>query len=133
MSKFKFTSYLKDVQRDLDKGEKRNRKKAAAHLVSKLKENLSKEYPAGTASPPGAAPGLVSGDYKKGIGSKDIGNATLVGVGPPAYHAHLLEFGTEDRFTKDGTFRGRVEPRPVVYPTFEAEADEVKKILSEPY
>ena len=108
MNKFKFTNYLQDVQKDLDAGEKRNRRKAAKHVVKKMKENASKKYPAGTHSQPGQFPGKISGDLVKGIGSKDIKNATLVGVGAPGHIAHITEFGTEDRYTEDGTYRGKL-------------------------
>jgi hypothetical protein len=28
----------------------------------------------------------------------------------PAYHSHLVEFGTKDRFNKRGAYRGRMKP-----------------------
>ena len=39
-----------------------------------------------------------------------------VKVGPPAYHAHLIEFGTQERRTSKGHFRGRIPtPSPFAF------------------
>jgi hypothetical protein len=130
-------SYIKDVIRDIGKPEKKARSKAAQHLVKKMKEKVNDQYFKGYHSIPGEPPGKITGDLQKGIGSKDINSKhkTLVGVGPPAYHAHLLEFGTAERYTpvKNGSTRrsGRVAPRPFIFPTFQEESDVVGKILSE--
>ena len=128
MSKFKFTSFIKEVNKDLLKAEKRQIKKAAKHLVSKMKKKVNMRG----HSQPGQAPSKRGGNLKKGIGYKIIGNdLVLVGYGPPAQHAHLMELGTKDRQTKTGKNTGKVSKRPVLIPTFEEEAGPVEKILSE--
>jgi len=37
-----------------------------------------------------------------------------------APHAHLLEFGTGPRYTKNGAFRGSVAPDPMLQPAWDA-------------
>lgn len=124
----KFTSYLKSIESDLRKSQKRALKRAALHLKKKVREKLRNVSP----SAPGQPPGKVSGDLLKGIGTKSLKDSELIGAGPPAQHAHLLEFGTKDRTVKkSGKMVGHVKPRPFLGPTFEAEAENVKEILSE--
>ena len=130
-------SFINEVSRDLEAAEGKVRTKAAQHLVKKMKAKVSDVYFKGFHSQAGEPPGKISGDLRKGIGylNEKAQHQTKVGVGPPAYYAHMLEFGTAERFvsTKGGKKRsvGRVLPRPFVYPTFEQEADAVKDILSE--
>lgn len=127
-------SFVKDIIKDLEKSEKRLRTKAAIHLRTKMKEKVSKKE----TSLPGNPPGKDSGDLIRGIMYVHDGDETKVGVGPPAYHAHLMEFGTAGRIVKNyrghkGVEKnvGRVLPRPFVQPTFEEEAATVVEILSE--
>lgn len=124
----KLESFINDAIKDIDLAEKKVRMQASNHLVKKMKEKVSDKYFKGSHSRAGEAPGVFTGNLKKGIGLKDNPNAheTQVGVGPPAYHAHLLEFGTVERPGK-----GRILPRPFVMPTFEEEKEVVGVILSQ--
>jgi hypothetical protein len=130
---FKMTSknIIGDVIKDLDKIALQRRTKAAQYLVGVMKGKVSKR---GT-SQPGGPPGKVTGDLSRGIGYKNLNQLTLVGYGPPAHHGHLMEFGTKDRQTKTGPGSGprgsgHVEPRPLIFPTFEEEAGAVEDIMS---
>jgi hypothetical protein len=89
-----------------------------------------------------------SGDLYKGVaavgregaysGVSRGGKAyAIVGMTAPAYHAHLLEFGTKERIVRNSFGRkgvqaraGRVKAKPFVLPTFEREAGAVEQILS---
>ena len=130
----KYQNFSKSIITDFKKKEKSATTKAAQHVKKKMKEKVSNSG----LSQPGQPPGKDTGDLQKGIDYQPISHAVLVGVGPPAYHAHLLEFGTQMRTVKnyhgkDGVqvSSGRVEPRPFVFPTFEEETPEVERILSE--
>lgn len=81
----------------------------------------------------------LTGNLKKGIKYKRLANSFLVGAMSPAWHAHLLEFGTVTR--KVMNFMGRkgvvvsagaVKPTPFIFPTFAEQAEPVRQILSEP-
>jgi len=73
-----------------------------------------------------------------GVYHKNEKKRSLVGYGPDAYHAHLIEFGTDQRFVKNYRGKpgvrkgvGRMEKRPILQPVLESEAGAVKRILSE--
>jgi len=125
-----YKSFVKDVSSDIDKLEGETLKEAAKHIRKKMKEKVSKK----TKSLPGMPPGFNRGNLKKGIKyeiTKSIytGKTAFVGLGAPAQHGHLLEFGTAMRYTKKGVAKGRVLPRPFVIPTFEEESEAVKNIM----
>lgn len=131
MNKFSFTSYLKDVEKNIDAVKDVRLTKAAKHVAKKMREKASDVWEPGTGPMPGEPPAKRTGELVKGIGYEAELGEMFVGVGKPASHAHLLEFGTEDRYDKKGHYKGRVAPRPFVYPTFEEESETVKKIMSE--
>lgn len=127
---FQFKSFAATLTRDIDKAENRALMKAARHLRKVMRAKLNTRR----VSQPGEAPGRVTGDLSKGakIDNHRKGHKVFVGVGAPAHHAHLLEFGTAERVVaKTGARVGRVAPRPFLGPTFEEEQGEVQKILSE--
>lgn len=122
----KYQSFVKDVFSDIVKIEKNTLKEAAQHVRKKMRKKVSKKG----KSFPGMPPGKNTGNLRKGIkyAIRDRDSA-LIGLGPPAQHGHLLEFGTSVRYTKNGVSKGQVLPRPFVRPTFEEEADAVNKIM----
>lgn len=122
----KYQSFMKDVFSDIVKIEKETLREAAIHIRKKMKEKVSKKG----RSFPGMPPGVKTGNLKRGIKYqiRDRDSA-LVGLGPPAQHGHLLEFGTKVRKTKKGVNKGHILPRPFVRPTFEEESETVKKIM----
>lgn len=129
-TKISFKSFAKQIERDLKKGRREKLKKAGQHVQKAIKEKVKTKR----ISQPGEPPGRFSGNLYKGIGYqvKPEDEEVLVGARPPAYHAHLLEFGTEQRTVeKTGKDAGKVEARPFIFPTFEEEKEEVKRILSE--
>lgn len=131
----RYKSYIDNIIRDLDKAEAKQLRKAASHVARKMRKKVSVEFFDDDASAPGNPPGRRTRNLRKGIGYTKGHHEFLVGVGPPAYHAHLLEFGTAERYqkTKKGNSRfvGLVEPRPFVFPTLDEETGAVKRILSE--
>lgn len=128
-NKFKFKSYVKEISSDIDKLEGELLREASKHVRKKMRIKVSKK----ARSFPGMPPGINKGDLKKGIKFqvvKDfLGKTAFVGLGRPAQHGHLLEFGTAMRYTKKGIKKGQVLARPFLRPTFEEEAEAVKRIM----
>lgn len=124
---------IREVISGLDKAQDQALDRAAGYLRQKLKDKVGRNQ----ISRPGEPPGRQSGDLKKGIKFTREPGQRFIGVGKPAYHAHLLEFGTGPRLVKNyrgkGTAKlvGAQAARPFMIPTFEAEKENVKKILSE--
>lgn len=120
--------------RDLEKSQDKLLDQAAIHVRNAMKRKVSQR---GGSSKPGDPPRRDSGDLYRGIKYAKRGDVRLVGVGKPAQHAHLLEFGTGPRVVKNyggksGVKKavGRVVARPFMRPTFEEESDRVAQILS---
>src|SRR5690606_24660187 len=123
-------SFAKQIEKDLKKARRVKLQKVGQHVRKAIRDKIKHKR----ISQPGEPPGRFSGNLYKGIGYqvKPDDEEVLVGAGPPAYHAHLLEFGTEQRTVeKTGKDAGRVEARPFLLPTFEEEKDEIERILSE--
>jgi HK97 gp10 family phage protein len=120
MKGIKLTSYVDSVVVDIKKAEKKALTKAAAHIVKSVKAKIGEV-------------GIKkhTGNLKKGVGSNVFQNNAVIGFGPPAHHAHLLEFGTKQRQTKTGKVTGHIRPTPILAPVFEEEAGAVKEILED--
>jgi len=125
-NKFSYKSFVDDVFNDMVKEEKRVIRAAAIHVRKKMRKKVSKKG----RSLPGMPPGLNTKNLRKGIKFEIADrDSAFVGLGPPAYHGHLLEFGTMQRRTKKGVAKGRVAARPFVFPTFAEETNAVKRIM----
>jgi len=135
-----FKSYLNEVQREIDKACSEKTKKAAKLLTEKLKEKVSKNLPYGQHSKAGQPPASISENLMTGITSANSRHESKVGFARPAYHAHLMEFGTDPRYQKTYNGKplatpkevGRVDARPFFGVTIRENAEEVGKILAEP-
>lgn len=131
-------SYIPQKIRALEKSQEKTLDRAAAYMKTKIKEKIKKR----SVSQPNEPPGKRSGDLYKGVKvgrrGRDVNSEyRIVGMGPPAHHAHLLEFGTVPRTVKNWKGKkgqshtsGRVLPRPFMGPTFQEEAPAVERILS---
>lgn len=113
---FAFKSYVDEIKKDLEKEQKKKINKAAGYVQRKLKRKATQRFG-------------KNSNITKGVARKTLKNAALVGIGPPGFAAHLVEFGTDERFTKKGDPKGHIKANPFVLPTFEEEASEVIKIL----
>jgi HK97 gp10 family phage protein len=125
------------IIRDLEKSQDKLLDQAAIHVRNAIKRKVSQR---GGTSRAGDPPRRDTGDLYRGIKWAKRGDYRLVGVGKPAQHAHLLEFGTAPRVVKNYAGKqgirkdvGRVIPRPFMRPTFAEEADKVAEILSKPW
>jgi len=126
MGKGSFKSYVKQINNEIDAVARGRTKEASVYLVGKIKDKLKDKRRSQIGQPPGKR----SGDLLRGIKYNITGNETaLVGVGPPAQHAHLLEFGTQERHTKSGKYTGRVLRRPFLLSTFLEESDNIRKMM----
>jgi HK97 gp10 family phage protein len=126
--------YVAKVIKDLEKSQEKLLDQAANHVKTAMKRKVSQR---GGSSKPGDPPRRDSGDLYRGIKWVRRGDARLVGVGKPAQHAHLLEFGTGPRVVKNyggksGVTKevGRVVARPFMRSTFVEETSAVEAILS---
>lgn len=122
------------VADDIEREGSKRVMQAARYVRGKIVESAKATYP------------KRSGDLFRGVAAQGReGSArvrgtkayAIVGMTAPAYHAHLLEFGTKDRIVKNYRGRkgvkvnvGRVKARPFVEPVFEREAGAVEEILS---
>lgn len=129
LNTFKLDSFGKEFEKELNKGEKRQRMKA----VKVFKEAVYSEI---------VAKGLVEeGNLLEGVAQADYTHATLVGMAPPAFHALMVELGSYvsgERFTKGkGKERtgirstGVMRARPFFLPAFRKALPEMQKILTE--
>lgn len=116
----KYNSYLKEINQALVKAEKERRGKAAKFVANQLKDVTTSKF--------GSDSGLT-----KGVKYVNDIEDSKVGIGAPGFHAHLIEFGTDDRFTKSGKGTGHVTADPFIFKTFDENAEAVKEILSEPW
>lgn len=116
----KLTSYCNEVQADIAKAERGALKNAARFVEGKIKEKIDslgiKKH---------------SGNLKKGVASNAGQHNAFVGFGPPAYHAHLLEFGTKIRQTKTGKVKGQIKPTPILSAVMSEQAEAVADILAD--
>lgn len=121
-----FKGYGAEINRQMIQGEKRNRRKAVSYLSRKLRLEVKKRW--------------GKNNLYEGIGHVTYERESRVGFHKPAQHAHLLEFGTDQRFVKnymgkDGVVvsSGAAEPKPFFRPLLQREKGKVEDILSEPW
>ena len=111
----------------MDKAESERRKEASQHLVKALRANAKSKG----ESTPGGFPSKVSGAYSRSFKYKLNYTPYHSAVGSRDPKAHLLEYGhivkTRGEQKKGITI---VKPRPLIFPTFRAEADALQRILS---
>lgn len=135
---------ISKVADDIDRIGTQRVMQSARYIRKKIVESAKATYPkrSGDLFKGVAAEGREGGQsvhhYNTRSGRGRAGKAyAVVGMTAPAYHAHLLEFGTKDRIVKNSFGRkgvkmnvGRVKARPFVEPVFEREAGAVEQILS---
>lgn len=108
MFKINFESEMKKVIKDIERGQLKSRRAAAAYVKSKIKQKaLSRKK---------------TGNLAKGVYMHTGVNESSVGIHAPGHQAYILEFG-------QGELK---KPAPSVYNTFAEEAGEVERIMSEP-
>jgi len=133
----KFKSYLDEFEKELIKSNrsKMNRASGAVkrEMLKDLEANAGKwgereiarrrSRQTGTKQIVQGPPGTFTGNLKKGIDRyvNKTGTGAYVGAMAPAYHMHLLEFGTKN-----------MPAYPLIAPAFERKESQIKQILSEP-
>lgn len=124
---WELTSFISDVNREIQKGERRNRLKATRYITKQLKKEVAEKY--------------GKGNLYEGIDYVHYDDLSKFGFTKPAQHAHLVEFGTDERFVKN--YRGHKgisksvgkmpKDKPVFRPVVRREALKVGEILAEPF
>ena len=112
----------------MQKGVVRNAlKKAAKPTMEMAKQNLPRGK-TGNLEKSIKVSTSLKGSQKKG---KTIDRSTVeVYVGSTAPHAHLIEFGTGPRETKNGAYRGQVSPTPFLRNAWDATKDAALRIFA---
>ncbi len=109
-NQFKFTSLFDEVEKDLEKGERKQRRKATNHFKKALRRKIKSK-------------GLVDkGNLLKGVKHDEYSETHLVGIAAPGFHAHLHEFGTV-----------KMKKTPFFLETFREQTANIIKIQSEPW
>lgn len=114
-SKKNYASSISSVMKEIYAEDSALRREAAMHVKRKIAAKIKRRH----VSLPGDPPGRNTGNFLKGLTMQNKKTVALVGFKRPAYHAHLLEFGTKN-----------MKARPVLFPTFAEESATVQKILS---
>lgn len=123
--RFTFISLFDEVNREIRKGEKRNRARAVAHVARQLRKAIAERY--------------GKGNLYKGVGTVNDEIESQVGYHHPAQHAHLIEFGTDRRFVENWMKSGKskdvnvMRKNPIFRPILEQEKGKVKEYLSKPW
>jgi len=110
-------SLLRKIEKEIVAGEKKQRTKSAKLIKEKIKEK--------------ALAMKVTGNLARGVYMINGKNKSFVGIKAPGFHNYLIEFGHFAGKKENGKDRKFVPAHPIVYPTFEEQADAVKKIMSE--
>ena len=115
-NKFTFTSGLKEIEKELEKDQRRQVAKAARVLSKAVKSEITEK-------------GIIDdGDLLKSVGFTAKKGVAIVGVGFPA---HMIEKGTVDRVGKDGHSSGKMVANPFFLPAFKKAQSELISILTE--
>jgi len=125
-NKFMLDIGLKEFEKELIKGERRQLAKAA----KLFKKNIETEI---------ISKGIVDdGDLLQGVSEQRYNHSFLVGMSKPAYHAFIVEFGTKERFTtgkgewrKKARSTGAMKAKPFFLPAYRKSLPEMQKILTE--
>lgn len=87
---FIFISYVDRFEKKMWEADKKARLKAVKYLKVKLRQLIKNKW--------------GKGDLYKGVDYYNGRRISKIGFHKPAYHAHLLEFGTDERFVMN--FKG---------------------------
>ena len=71
--------------------------------------------------------------FVKIINDKNDKYSSWAGFSTEGYLVRWLEYGTEDRYTKKGWHRGKIDPRPFVVPFLEDQAESVVEFFNEDF
>jgi hypothetical protein len=129
----KSISFIPQVIKDLEKAQEGRLDECARHMKKKTIEKIKTKFKKRTGD-------LLKG-VKTGRRGKDINSSyRIVGFGPPAQHAHLLEFGTVPRVVKNYMGQkgiavpvGQVKATHFFAEVFKEEVGVVENILSRPW
>ena len=118
--KTSFKSYVKAINKELENIKDENIVSSCKYIAGKLRQKIKNEN-------------LVeSGNLLKGVKYSVSGDIGMVGYGKPAYHAHLIEFGTIFRKRKsDGVYTGRTKANPILQKTFLEENEYIQRRIAE--
>jgi len=119
-NKFTMKSFVKDVEKQLSKDERRVISKASGIFQRELRSTIKEK-------------GLVdTGNLLKGVSRDTYQHSALVGMSAPGQHAYIVEYGTlERRKKKNGAYSGVRPATPFFLPAYRAAEPAMIKALSE--
>lgn len=129
---------LKDLEAGLKSLSQRTAKETAERAMVKALQPVADAARA-AAPRSAAAPHLADSigvskklkDSQKRGAEKPSDTRRIMYVGALMPHAHLIEFGTVERFHKSGKSVGRMPARPFMRPAFDANVDAVLAAMTE--
>lgn len=124
-NKFIFKSFIKEVEKDLKKAERKKLRAAGEILKKRVRTRIK-------------ITGLKkTGNLLKGVSSDLYQHRVLVGMRPPAFHALIVELGHEQILTKkqQGPIKEgkktKVKGKPYFLPAFRDKEEAIKSKIRE--
>ena len=118
-NEFIYKSLVSKVEKELLKDERRVISRAASVMIKNTNRFIESK-------------GLVDmGNLLKGVKRQAYQHTVLVGISAPGYHAAIVEYGSDERYGKDGHGSGKMPAIPFFMPAYRLSMPKMKKILSE--
>ena len=114
-NQFVLQSFVKDVQKEIDKNARKNMQNAGKFARSEVRKVLNVKH----RSKPNSPPGRLSGKLWKSIRYQVETDAYGVKIGSTDFKARWMEFGTS-----------KMDPRPFLLPTIDKHKEEIMDIMA---
>jgi HK97 gp10 family phage protein len=116
---FVFKDMVKDFEKDMNAVRKKKAREAAKIFAKKLRQSIKSRV------------GKKTGNLLKGVKYNIRPGVAVVGMAAPAFHAHFLEHGTEERIDKNGKSSGKMPQIEFFLPAYRDAEQEIINYVSE--